>query len=76
MKAFLLFIVLFALVSSQSILSHGWSIPHEGTKCCWLNSNGCCQPPKRGQMCTMALRACCKTKVYDEKTKTYKIVYN
>ena len=43
-------------------------------KCCWVNHNGCCKPPKRGQMCTQALRTCCKTKVYDETTGKYTIV--
>ena len=45
-------------------------------KCCWMNNNGCCKPPKRGQMCTQAFRRCCKRKVYNEETGQYTIEYD
>ena len=79
MKALLFLIALFTLASSQVIdfkIESGCTIPEGETKCCWLNSNGCCQPPKRRQMCTMALKTCCKTKVFDEETQSFKYVYN
>ena len=41
----------------------------DNDSCCWLNRNGCCQPPKIGQMCTQALTTCCKRKVVDDKGK-------
>ena len=79
MKVFLFIAALFALVSSQIndfTFSYGCSIPPGETKCCWMNRNGCCQAPKKGQMCTMAITRCCKTKVFDGNTKSYKFIYN
>ena len=45
------------------------------THCCWENSNGCCRPPKRFELCTQVITLCCKRKVYDEKTKKTVIQY-
>ena len=72
MKSFI--IILLALLSLVSNKLYGC---HLGDKdeCCWMNNNGCCKPPKRGQMCTQAFRRCCKRKVYDEKTGKTTIEY-
>ena len=39
--------------------------------CCWVNRNGCCKPPTKGQMCTQALTTCCKRKVVDVNGKVH-----
>ena len=79
MKIYLLLLfALYSFVTSAAVKAdetRGCTIvDHEGT-CCWLNNNGCCAPPKPNQFCTMALTYCCKTKKYDEKTKTYFYTY-
>ena len=81
MKSFLLLIFLFAYIVSENLRSsedefHGCIIPEGEKKCCWRNRNGCCAPVPPGTMCTQALKTCCKTKYYDEETKSYKYKYN
>ena len=56
--------------------THGCIIEEGEDTCCWLNNNGCCRPPRPGMACTMAITECCKTRVYDEETKTYKYTYS
>lgn len=78
MKAYLLLFVLISFVISYSANANearGCRIEEKEGRCCWTNNNGCCAPPKPGQMCTMALRNCCKIKKYDEETKTYTYTY-
>ena len=84
MKAIIYLLVILALVFSKTIdindttldETRGCTIKEKEGRCCWLNNNGCCQPPKPGQMCTMALKTCCKTKTYDKETDTYTYTYN
>ena len=49
-------------------------------KCCWTNPNACCEPPTpaKGEelACAEVITTCCKTKYYDEGTKTYKYKYS
>ena len=68
------FIILLALLSLVSNYRYGC---HLGDKdeCCWINSDGCCAPPKRGEGCNQAITRCCKRKVYDEKTGKTTIEY-
>ena len=68
-------VFLFSLLTLLVFITSRCTIKEGEDKCCWLNSNGCCKPPKRGQGCTMAFRTCCKVRVFDEKTQTYKIEY-
>ena len=80
MKSLLIFFAILVLAFSQIKLdfsdeTHGCQIPEGEEECCWINSNGCCQPGI-GQICTMAIKTCCKKKVYDEETGEYKYVYN
>ena len=81
MKSLLLFALL-SLVFTQKINiktneeTHGCTIPEGQHKCCWVNRDGCCKPPTAGQGCTMAITTCCKMKVYDEETGTYKYEYS
>ena len=75
MKSFIFLVALLALVSAKFNLkgefAHGCEIPDGESKCCWVNSNGCCNPAP-GQMCTMAITTCCKHKVVQEDgTVTY-----
>ena len=78
MRWFIFLLALIALVSAKLNLKGGISdenigctIPNGASKCCWVNSNGCCKPSP-GQMCTMAITTCCKTKVVEEDgTATY-----
>ena len=81
MKAIIFLLAILTLVYSQIENSsideiRGCVINEKEGKCCWRNNNGCCEPPKKGQMCTMAFRTCCKTKTYDETTGTFKYTYN
>ena len=72
---------LFVLKSSQKSKvsedeSHGCIIKEGEDKCCWENSNGCCQPKTNLlTTCPAAFTNCCKTKYYDEETKAYKYKY-
>ena len=77
MKSFIFLFALLALVSAKfnlkgnTELGHGCTIPDGASQCCWVNSNGCCKPAP-GQMCTMAITTCCKTKVVEpDGTVTY-----
>ena len=84
MKSFLL-LALFSLVFTQVIKdfpdieidesTHGCVIPEGEHKCCWVNRNGCCKPGIN-QICTQAITNCCKMRVYDEETGTYKYEYS
>ena len=82
MKIFLLFFALLSLVFPQKVIiktdeeTHGCTIKEGQHKCCWANSNGCCKPPRPNQACTMVFITCCKMKVYDEETGTYKYEYS
>ena len=79
MKAFLLFFALLSLVITQTINENelrGCQIKEKEGRCCWLNRNGCCRPPKPNQMCTMAFKYCCKTKTFNEETQQYVYSYN
>ena len=81
MKSLLLFFALISLVFSQKIIkkdesTHGCIIPEGEHKCCWVNNDGCCKPPEPNQGCTMAITTCCKMRVYDEETGTYKYEYS
>ena len=78
MKSILFFFALIALAFAQienSEDNHGCILLEGQEKCCWVNNNGCCKPGIK-QICTMAITTCCKTKVYDEATGTYKYEYN
>ena len=55
--------------------SYGCMARELNKKCCWVNPNGCCAPPKIGQACTNAITSCCKEKVLDKNTNTYKYVF-
>ena len=79
MKAYLL--LLFMMISfvysfsANANEARGCRIKSKEGRCCWQNNNGCCEPPKPDQMCTMALTYCCKTKKYNEETNTYTYTY-
>ena len=79
MKAYvLLFLILLSNVTSYSLNTNearGCRIKEREGKCCWMNNNGCCAPPKPGQVCTMAVKECCKIKKYDEDTDSYLYTY-
>ena len=86
MKRFLLLFALLSLVFTQIKFpddqeikidesSHGCVIPEGQHKCCWVNNNGCCAPGFN-QICTQAITTCCKMRVYDEETGTYKYEYS
>ena len=80
----LLLLALFTLVFTQVLKegpdveidesTHGCVIPEGEHKCCWVNRNGCCKPGIN-QICTQAITNCCKMRVYDEETGTYKYEY-
>ena len=55
--------------------TYGCRILEGEDTCCWQNSNGCCKPAKPHQLCPMVITYCCKQRVYDEDTKTYKYLY-
>ena len=55
--------------------THGCQILEGQDQCCWVNNNGCCQPGLN-QICIMAITTCCKKKVFDEETGTYKYEYS
>ena len=75
MKRFLLLFALLSLVFTQiDEAYHGCVIPEGKHKCCWVNNDGCCAPGKN-QICIQAIVTCCKTRVYDEETGTYKYEY-
>ena len=81
MKRFLLLFALLSLVFTQTLKeeeldesTHGCVIPEGQHKCCWVNNNGCCAPGFN-QICTQAITTCCKMRVYDEETGTYKYEY-
>ena len=80
MKSLLLFVLL-SLVFTQKLVNkndeetYGCKILEGHHKCCWVNNDGCCKPPSPGQGCTMAITTCCKIRVYDEETDTYKYQY-
>ena len=82
MKSLLILLIsLFVFTISQNLRAsdediHGCIIPEGDKKCCWRNRNGCCAPASPRQICTQAFKTCCKTKYYDEETKTYKYKYN
>ena len=70
---------LFVLKSSQKSEdeSHGCIIKEGEDKCCWENNNGCCEPITTNNIaCIQVITNCCKTKYYDEETKTYKYQYS
>ena len=74
----LLFLVLLSYVVSYSLNAdeaRGCRIKEKEGKCCWTNNDGCCAPPKEGQVCTMAIRECCKIKKYDEENNSYEYIY-
>ena len=80
MKSLLLF-ALFSLFTQQLVHKveeevYGCKIPEGQHKCCWVNNDGCCKPPTQGQGCTAAITNCCKMRVYDEETDTYKYEYS
>ena len=69
----------FVLLTLFSFIISDCEIKEGEDKCCWLNHNGCCKPPSPGnlrQICTQAFKRCCKKKVFDEETQTYKFEYN
>ena len=80
MKSFLFFLTILALAFAQieidlSDETHGCIIPEGEKQCCWRNRNGCCKPGIN-QICTQAIKTCCKKKVYDEETGEYKYEYS
>ncbi len=56
--------------------SYGCVLKGTQTKCCWTNSNGCCEPSLKPRMCTQVITTCCKTKVYDTTKKLYTYTYS
>ena len=83
MKSFIFLLSILALVFSIKIetlvdvdATHGCEIKEKEGKCCWTNNNGCCKPFPLNQICTMAIRTCCKTKTYNEATGKYSYSYN
>ena len=74
---FLLFAILSAIFASNIEIddeTHGCIIEEGEDTCCWMNRNGCCKP-RPGASCSQAITECCKTRVFDEETKTYKYTY-
>ena len=67
MKAILIFLILliFAFADDEK---YGCEIPKGKNHCCWLNPNGCCEPPKPDEWCTSALTDCCKMKRVNQET--------
>ena len=62
--------------SANANEARGCRIKSKEGKCCWQNNNGCCQPPKPNQMCTMAITYCCKTKKYNESLTNINTSYS
>ena len=81
MKLFIILLSVLAFVISQDLDPFlddnlGCVIEENEEQCCWMNNNGCCEPPSSpDQMCTQALTLCCKTRVFDEKTQTFRYKY-
>ena len=84
MKLLLLFVLFLAVFSKSSFSGSGSIVDEENygcqfsegkNQCCWVNSNGCCKPPSRGQACTMVITTCCKRKEVDELTGKVTYVY-
>ena len=40
--------------------SYGCKLTAEKDECCWINNDGCCEPPKLDQDCPQAFTNCCK----------------
>ena len=82
MKSFiLLFLSIFAfsLLAKIDEETYGCKLPKAGEgkdQCCWVNSNGCCEPPKSNQACTMVITTCCKKRVVNELTGEVTYVYS
>ena len=48
--------------------TYGCKLSDDKDQCCWVNSNGCCKPPQRGQGCDMVITNCCKKRACNEKS--------
>ena len=78
----LLATTLFVLKTSQKSKvnkddSHGCIIKEGEDECCWENGDSCCEPFTTADIkCATVITNCCKTKYYDEETKTYKYQYS
>ena len=39
---------------------YGCKLAAEKDECCWLNNDGCCEPPKMNEACSQEFVTCCK----------------
>ena len=73
MKALYLFALIALAFGQITVLkpnesTYGCKLSDDKDQCCWVNSNGCCQPPKASQACLMVITTCCKKRVCNERT--------